>query len=327
MAYVNTVLGPIHPDQMGFTAMHEHVMWGPPGWQYDPDWWWSLPRVFEKCTQDFIDFRQLGGGTFVDVSGIGLGRDLDFYVNLARASRVNLVACTGFWADQGILPYFRVKDIDYHEQLYIRELTKGMGHTNIKAGIIKVGNTSRQPMSDLEILTYRAAARAAKKTGACVTTHGITAARQQFEILTSEGLDPDRIVIGHVDAAYCIDIERDKELARKGAYVGYDHIGIEPWSPMPYNMFDEKRVELVQEMLADGHRDRIILSCDVNCHSLGWYKMPHKIGKNDTPLHTVGHLLRYFVPNMRKHGIDEDTIRHLLVENPKRVLPIQASQS
>ncbi len=322
MGTVNTVLGPIHANQMGITAMHEHVMWGPPGWQYDPDWWWSVPRVYEKCHQDLTDFRQLGGMTFVDCSGIGLGRDLDFYVTLARSSRIHLVACTGFWADAGILGYFRVKDLDYHEELYVRELTRGMGHTNIKAGFIKVGNTSRNAMTDLEILTYRAAARAAKKTGCCVITHGITAARQQFEILTSEGLDPDRIVISHCDAAYCLDFERDKELARKGAYIAYDHIGIEAWSPMPYNMPDERRAEMVKAILDAGYGDRLLISCDVNSHGLGWYKMNHKIGKNDTPLHTVGHLLRYFVPKLRKVGIKEDTIMHLLVENPRRVLPM-----
>lgn len=324
MAYINTVLGPVHPDQMGITAMHEHVMWGPPGWQYDPDWWWSFTKTFEKCNHDLTDFRQLGGMTFVDCSGIGLGRDLDLYVTLARSSRINLVACTGFGPDSGIPGYFRVKDIDYHEALFLRELTQGMGHTNIKAGFIKAGNTSRNQMTDLEILTYRAAARAAKKTGCCVITHGITAARQQFDILTSEGLDPSRIVISHCDAAYCLDFERDKELARKGAYVAYDHIGIEAWSPTPDHMRDEVRVEMVKAMLDAGYRDRLLISCDASGHGLGWYKMKHKFGKNDTPLHTVGHLLRYFVPKMRQAGIDEDTIRHLLVENPKQILPIQS---
>jgi phosphotriesterase-related protein len=313
MAHVNTVLGPISPDQMGFTAMHEHVMWGPPGWEYNPDWWWSAPKVFEKCWTDLTDFRQLGGSTFVDVSGIGLGRDIDFYVALARNTGVNLVACTGFWAKQGILGYFQVKDIDYHEELFIRELTQGMGQSTVKAGIIKVGNTSREPFAPIEELTYRAAARAAKKVGCCVTTHGITEARDQFRILREEGLDPERIIIGHCDAAYDLDFERDKEFCRQGAYIGYDHIGIEAWSPMPYHLPDRQRVEMVQAIIDAGYRDHLILSADVNSFSLGW----------KTPAHTVGHLLRYFVPLMRSAGIDDDTINHLFVENPRRVLPIQ----
>src|SRR5205085_543027 len=122
------------------------------------------------------------------------------------------------------------------------------------------------------------------------------------------------IIIGHCDAAYDIDFERDKEFARQGAYVGYDHIGIEAWSPMPYQMPDTRRVELIQAMLDAGYRDNLILSADVNCFSLGWA---------ETPFHTVGHLLRYFMPTMRAGGIDDDTITHLLVENPRRVLPIQ----
>jgi phosphotriesterase-related protein len=70
---------------------------------------------------------------------------------------------------------------------------------------------------------------------------------------------------------------------------------------------------MVQAIIDAGYRDHLILSADVNSFSLGWR----------TPAHTVGHLLRYFVPLMRSAGIDDDTINHLFVENPRRVLPIQ----
>ena len=34
MKKVNTVLGPISPEQVGITNMHEHIIWANSGWQY-----------------------------------------------------------------------------------------------------------------------------------------------------------------------------------------------------------------------------------------------------------------------------------------------------
>lgn len=310
MAKVNTVLGPIHPEEMGITAMHEHIQWGPPGWEWDPQWWYSVPRIYEKIHNELLDFKSLGGRTFVDTSGIGFGRDLDFYVNLARNTGVHIVACTGFWPEGGILGYFHDKDIDYFTELFVHELTVGVDRTNIKAGIIKVGTGPY--MTPLEEKTFRAAARAAARTGCAVTTHGVDTALRQLEVMMEEGLDPDRIIIGHLDDAHCLDLERDKEIARRGAYVGYDHIGIEDtWSRSIYAMADARRVELAVAMLEAGYERNLIISCDTNGWSLGW----------PNPYHTVAHLVRYFVPKLRQAGISEETIHTLLVENPKRALP------
>src|SRR5437868_13593011 len=74
----------------------------------------DAPRVFEKIYNDLLDFKAVGGVTVVDVSGIGIGRDIEFYVCLSRYTQVNIVACTGFWAERKILPYFAERGIDYH---------------------------------------------------------------------------------------------------------------------------------------------------------------------------------------------------------------------
>lgn len=313
MAYVNTLLGRIHPEEMGITAMHEHIMWGLPGWEYDPGCWFDIKRVFEKCHNELIDFRLLGGRTYVDCSGIGLGRDLDIYVKLANATGLNIVASTGFWAEEGIAPYFHTKDTDYFEELFVRELTQGMGRTRVKAGVIRVGNSAKA-FTKLEEMQYRAAARAARRTGAAVITHGAHLAPKQLEILRDEKLDLSRIIISHLDGKDSVDLERDKKIARAGAYVSYDHLGIEDWSRMPYAMPDERRLELVSAMLEAGFQERILLSSD----SRSW-----SLGRAEPFLHNAGHMLRYFLPKLRKAGISEQVITGILVDNPKRVLPIQ----
>ena len=216
-----------------------------------------------------MDFKLRDGRTYVDCSGIGMGRDLDIYIKLGASTRINIVASTGFVADEGIATYFRTKDIDYFEELFVRELTQGMGHTSVKAGVIRVGN-SIGAFTKLEEMQYRAAARAAKRTGAAVITNGVHLAIKQLEVLTSEKLDPSRIIISHLDNKDCMDLERDKQIARAGAYVAYDHVGIEDWSKMSYRMPDERRLELVLAMVEAKLQDRILLSTNAKCQLLGW---------------------------------------------------------
>lgn len=318
MPYVQTITGPIHPEQMGITAMHEHLLWGPYGWEFDPEWFLSVPKVVEKCLLDLLDFRALGGLTFVDVSGIGLGRDVELYRMLASYSGVYVVACTGFWAQRGVPPYFQVKDIDYHEELYVREITQGMGGTNARAGIIKVGHFRGQ-ITPWEEMHFRAAARAARKTGAAVTTHGVERAEDHLAILLSERLDPERIIIGHLDSFHAAEIERDKRLARKGVWVAYDHATTyTTWSPMFYATSDEWRADQVKIMVDAGFANQIIISADVNSVSLGWQRSAPAVGKT-----VVGDLLRLFVPKLRRVLLDEELIHRFLIDNPRRALPIQ----
>jgi phosphotriesterase-related protein len=318
MAYVQTVTGRIHPDQMGITAMHEHLLWGPTGWQHDPEWFHSVPKIVEKCYNDMLDYRAEGGLTFVELSGLGLGRDIELYRMVASSSRINLVACTGYWAQRGVPTYFYDKDIDYHEALMVKEITQGMGTTNVKAGIIKVGHY-RNGISAWEEMTFRAAARAAKKTGAAVTTHGIEFAEKHCQILLSEGLDPERIIIGHLDSAHCIDLERDKRIGRTGVWLGYDHCTTcKTWSPMHYACSDEERADLVKHMVDAGFENQIIVSADVNSIPLGWGRAAPYMGRT-----VVGDLLRSFVPKLYRVLIGDDLVHKFLVENPKKVLPIQ----
>ena len=312
---INTVLGSIHPDELGITAMHEHILWGPYGWQYDPEWWYHVPKVYQKCSQDLVEYGRLGGKTLVDLSGIGLGRNINFYVEVSQSSRVNVVVCTGFWAERGIPCYFQNRDVDYYEELFIRELTVGIEGTPIKAGIIKVGN-NRDEITELEEILYRAAARASKKTGASVTTHGVESARHQVEIFLDEKVDPERIIIAHCDAANALDFERDKEIAKRGFNVAYDHIGIDPtWSPQKYALHDDVRADMVKAMIGAGHIKKLLLSCDVNSFSLGWQKSSPVLGKS-----VVGDLFR-FLPRLHRIGVTTEQFLTMVEENPAEVLP------
>lgn len=320
MPSVNTVLGRIKPEELGTTALHEHIQFGQPGAELDPLITWDEAEVFAKIKGDLVAFRQAGGRTIVDLSGLAQGRDIELYQSLSRASGVHVVACTGFWALNGIPGRIREKDVDFFEELFVGELTQGMllpklmRRSEAKAGIIKVAMDSfgQQP-HPVEETTFRAAARAARRTGCAIATHGITHAYRQMEIFEEEGADPARVYIGHAEAAYALDFERDKEICRRGYYLGYDHIGYEPhWSTAPYAMPDEKRVELVKALVDAGYVEHLIISNDTNGRSLSGQQKQHG----------YAWLLESFVPKLRRAGITEAQIQTMLIETPRKLLPI-----
>jgi len=120
---------------------------------------------------------------------------------------------------------------EYRTLLLYNELSRGMVapgmiRTKMKAGIIKAGN-SWGKITFEEEYWLRAAAAAAKRTGLAVIANGVNQARRQVEILLGEGLAPGRMVIGHCDDGRALDLKRDQDLAGRGVYVAYDHIGWE----------------------------------------------------------------------------------------------------
>ncbi len=308
MPQVYTVLGPISPDSLGITAMHEHLLFGMPGWQYLDQQWSDHAVAFEKIKVALLEFKRLGGQTVVDCGGMATGRDLDFYQALSRTTGVNIVAGTGF-REETVIPGRLIPesgDLNSIARPFIRELTEGMvtglmRKTGIRAGIITAGNSDGRVTRGEENF-YRAAARAARQTGAAVTTHGPTMALRQLEILTAEGLDPGRIIIGDCDG--CPDTDRDREIARRGAYVAYSRAAY--GSPEK----DARSLQALKAMVEGGFTRQVLISCDSIGYGLRYPEPPRPLS----------YLLSALVPALRREGLDAATISTILVDNPKRVL-------
>jgi predicted metal-dependent phosphotriesterase family hydrolase len=316
MAQVNTVLGPIHSEEMGVTMCHEHITWGPPGWDHDPEWWFHYPKVYSKCLADLVDLRNHGGETIVDCAGIGFGRDIEFYRMLSLYSGVNVVVPTGFWAGIGVYNYFLEKDMTYLVDLMIKELTEGIGDTGIKAGFIKVG--VGEHTSDFDLLLHRAAARAAMETGCSITTHAAGEGLRVLKIFEDEGLDLDRVIVAHCAHNHAMDLERDKIMAKMGAWVSYDSFTVEPsWAVTHYAQADEVRADAVKGFIDAGFIDRLLLSSDNNLFSLGWSRSSPYAGKT-----TQADFMRNTPGNLKRVGIEEETFWRIMVENPKKVIPL-----
>jgi len=305
---VQTVLGPVAPGDLGFTLPHEHtkcsLWWIENRWDY-----WELIGDEPRMNEELAAYQALGGGTLVDVTPIGIGRDLARLARLSQATGLHIVAGAG-WYRQAYYPAeARIdrRSIDDLADEIVQEFVDGP----VRPGIIGEIGTDKPWVTAQEERVFRAAARAALRTGASVTTHAVQSdvGLAQLTILEDEGLDPARIVIGHCDSHP--RIEHWREIVRRGAHVEADFLGMS-FTPLE-RAGEPKVVELISTLLNEGFEKQILLSQDV-CH--------------DSQLASYGgngytYLQKSFLPSLAAAGVNAATIKTITVENPARLLTLR----
>jgi len=305
---VQTVLGPVAPGDLGFTLPHEHtkcsLWWIENRWDY-----WELIGDEPRINEELAAYKALGGGTLVDVTPIGIGRDLARLARLSQATGLHIVAGAG-WYRQAYYPAeARIdrRSINDLADEIVQEFVDGP----VRPGIIGEIGTDKPWVTAQEERVFRAAARAALRTGASVTTHAVQSdvGLAQLTILEDEGLDPARIVIGHCDSHP--RIEHWREIVRRGAHVEADFLGMS-FTPLE-RAGEPEVVELISTLLNEGFEKQILLSQDV-CH--------------DSQLASYGgngytYLQKSFLPRLVEAGVNAATIKSITVENPARLLTLR----
>ncbi len=311
MAHVQTVLGPIEPTELGFTLPHEHTqiaLWHVPDrWDY-----WQLTRDEPLILEELAAYRAAGGGGIVDLTPPGVGRDPAWLAGIARSSGLHVVMGCGWYRGAYYPAETRIdqRSVDDLADELVREATDGVDGSDVKPGIIGEIGTDKPWVSALEERVHRAAARAARRTGLAITTHAVLSAvgLDQLRIFEEEGADPGRVVIGHADSYP--HLEHCLAILERGANLEFDFLGM---SFTPTERHGEGRVvELLCELLARGHPERILLSQDV-CHD----SQLTRYGGNG-----YTYLSRVFLPRLRQAGVSDAEIETMTVENPRRLLTV-----
>ncbi|GHD24858.1 phosphotriesterase [Nocardiopsis kunsanensis] len=316
MSKVNTVLGTIPAEELGKVAVHEHIGYGMPGSELDSQWWKDTEQRYEETVPKLRRFREYGGGTFVDVTGICNGRDVDYYKTLSAKTGVHIVACTGFVGGDTALPYFARQSVEQLTRLFVHEITVGIADTGSRAGVIKVGVSRGGRMTELDRRIYRAAARASVTTGVPILTHLAVDARTAIAVFEEEGLPLDRVLFGHADDGVNAEEERDVMIAGLGGRIGFDTFGYETELEDPpfWARPRRERLDHFLRFLDKGFLAQALVSADANCSPLGW---PGVKG------HTVNYIFEDLVPDLRGAGVEESTIKALLEDNPADFLAIR----
>ncbi|HET9756884.1 MAG TPA: hypothetical protein VFP66_10310, partial [Candidatus Limnocylindrales bacterium] len=282
-------------------------------WHIENRWdYWQLTRDEPVILAELERFREAGGRSIVDLTLPGIGRDPEWLATIARASGLHVVMGCGWYRTAYYPPEARIdrRSVDDLADELVREAAEGVGDTGIRPGIIGEIGTDKPWVSALEERVHRAAARAARRTGLAITTHGVLSAvgLDQLRIIEDEGADPARVVIGHADSFPRLD--HFLAIVERGSSLEFDFLGM---SFTPSERLGEARiVELVCDLLGRGHVERIMLSQDV-CHD----SQLSRYGGNG-----YTYLARTFLPRLREAGVGEAEIDTMTVANPRRMLAI-----
>lgn len=275
--------------------------------------------MFDEKTQteELLYFKKAGGRTVVDATSIGIGRDLVLLRNMAVMTGLNIIAGAGFYVEGAQPAQTREMSVEEMERQIIREIEQGIGHTDIRAGIIGEIGVSHI-LYPFEQKSLTAACRAQKATGAPMMVHinpWSTSGLAAMKIIDTERVEHTKVVICHID----VENRRDYiyRLLDSGVYIEFDNFGKEMftdrWDCKPGSgrfVTDWERVLLIKELVEKGYEKQLLLSCDICLKSL---------------LHAYGgwgydHVLTHIVPMLDEVGVTLLQIERMLTENPARWL-------
>lgn len=311
---VATAGGETSLDGLGRTLMHEHLTIGYPGWESHTTIRRRTPReMLSICIDRVQELQGLGYTTMVDPCPGDLGRDPELAAAVAQHTGFQIIIATGLYKEsEGGLPYWHFRSglggdaSGAMAEVFVHELTEGIGQTEIRAGIIKVASGPGR-ITDYERQVLHAAAIASTATGAPITTHTEqgTMGEEQQRILVNHGVPPQRILIGH--SCGTSDHRYHMGIANGGSYLGFDQFGL-PFFP------DDRRVAALAKMIRAGAGDRVVVSHDSVWCWKGAPFPPEALG--EMPDATL--FDRKIAPELLKAGVAESEIERLVVDNPQR---------
>ncbi|MCC9305531.1 phosphotriesterase [Kitasatospora sp. RB6PN24] len=247
MTTVRSVLGDLDPADLGVCDAHDHLFLRSqllPGQELDD---------VAAAAAELAAFRVAGGQAVVQWTPYGMGRRATELPELARSSGVHLVAATGM---HRAAHYDRLPELDSLAELFITELTQGIGTDGPRAGMIKVAG-GFHGLDEHARRTMAAAAAAHHVTGAPIGVHHElgTAATEVLDLLCGQlEVPPSSVLLGHLNRFPDERIHR--ELARSGAFLAFD-------GPSRANAATDWRLLDVLVALAEaGHAEQLLLGGD-----------------------------------------------------------------
>jgi predicted metal-dependent phosphotriesterase family hydrolase len=263
---IRTVLGDIGPDELGVAFAHEHLLMTG-GWPVmnEPDY--RLDSI-DKAVEELQPAQTAGLAALVEMTPNGFGRSARGLQEISRRTGVHIVATTGlhkvgYYADNHWLHRYTAEQIS---GLLVDEIESGMDEHNLegplidrtdaRAGVIKVATSYHRPGRSVEKL-IEAVGDAHRRTGVPVATHNDkgTFGHELLDLLSAAGVPETSVILGHID--HNPDPVVLGELAGRGAYLALDRPGRIKYAP------DSDTVELLGELVEQGHADQLLLGSDL----------------------------------------------------------------
>jgi len=177
MSQVNTVRGPVRPDALGRTLMHEHIFVLSPEIEKTVEEWDEEDQQ-ARAVAKLRELKQRGIDTLVDLTVVGLGRYIPRIATIAQqVPEINVVVATGVYTYNEVPMYFHFRGPgtilggpEPMVDLFVREIRDGIADTGVRAGILKCAS-DRPGLTPGVERVLRAVAQAHRVTGVPITTH------------------------------------------------------------------------------------------------------------------------------------------------------------
>lgn len=316
MPQVQTVTGPVDSASLGFTLMHEHIYVLSEGVAANFPQLWDREARIQQATAAMAELKARGVSTLVDVTVLGLGRDVSLVQEVARRSGMQIIVATGLYTYDELPSYFRFREVDHMADLFVQDIRGGIQGTGARPGVLKCATDEPGVTQGVEKV-LRAVAKAHRRTGAPISTHTHAASQQglqQQRIFKEEGVDLGRVVIGH--SGDTEDTDYLEKLIDAGSFIGMDRFGIDVILPT------EKRVATIAKMCEKGYAERMVLSHDASCY-IDWYD-PAAV-KAMIPKWNYLHILDDVIPALRQSGVSEQRLGAMTIDNPRRFFETQGT--
>jgi phosphotriesterase-related protein len=306
-AIIRTLLKDLPPETLanGVTLFHEHLSEDLPPLPGAP------PKQAPSPTTD-VDYiiretnQALKEGVVCLVEGSSYGqlRRMEDLRRIAAATKMHIVVGGGYYMGARYPVDFASKS----EDQIVEELLLEAGRDRLGA-YGEIGEDSNAPMSALERKVFGAIGKAHVRTNLPIFTHNAygtgpdvprEAGLVQLDVFESVGVRPQHVAIGH---SCCLDdpgAEIIKQVAKRGAFVGFDRV-------LAGRVPDEKKIKMILAFLDAGYADRLLLSTDYN-------------GRRSETRPGYASTLTAFAPKLHQAGVKDQTLQMILRDNPRRFL-------
>ena len=296
---IRSVCGDISKEKLGVTMCHEHFIVDLSIVRKDGE---SKIETVEEVVPEIKKMMDLGAQSAIEVTTNDMYRDVKKLKEISEITKLNIVAATGFYLSEYHPEWLTDASAEQIADVMVKDLTEGIDGSDIKAGVIGEIASSKDSFVGQEKKVLIASALAHTRTGAAVTTHtGKATAIETIETLLSNGVEPDKIVIGHQDLVD--DTEYHLSLLKYGVNIGFDTCG-----KISYQS-DEVRAMNIKKLIDVGYGDHIMLSNDISRRT--YFTSYGKFG------YTA--VLERVVPLLKEYGCSQEDINKLLIDNPARI--------
>jgi len=334
---VQTVLGPVPSDELGFTLPHEHLINSIEEGGLAPDP--QFPELFDapvtadiawllrdrplacrdNCVLDDDDdavaeltaFGGLGGSTVIELTSDGQGRDPGRLAGIARRSGITVVTGGGWYLERFHPSATGSDTIDALAARLIEQYAADPAVSGRpRSGVI--GEIGVSPaFTEREERSLRAACRLQRETGLPMFVHlpGFVrhGGRVLDVVLRDEGVDPTAVVLCHMDPSGG-DPDYQRGLAERGVWLEFDMIGMpyrfslpgEGQSPSP-----TETAAAIARLIGAGFGGRLLFS-----HDLFLKSMLRRHGGNG-----LSYIPAVFLDRLLDLGLDADVVRGVNTRN------------